>query len=109
MGRFLVRASLVLILAASSTALLAGEVVRFSEGRYMAVRSHEVQGDRIHLDLGDAQIVVPRYRVAGIRQDRRLVYGTPLGDESLLLGASTSRAEARLARNQARRSSADPG
>jgi hypothetical protein len=99
-SRFLVRTSIILLLVTLSASALGGEVVRFTEGRYMAVRSHEVQGDRIQLDLGDAQLVVPSYRVAAIRQDRRLVYGTPLRDESLLHGAATPRAEARLARRQ---------
>ena len=99
MSRFLVRAWIILLLVTLSTSALAGEVVRFAEGRYMAVRSHEVQGDRIRLDLGDAQLVVPAFRVAEIRQDRRVVYGAPLRDESLRHGAATPIAEARLSRN----------
>jgi hypothetical protein len=100
MSRFLVRAFVVLILLGLTTPLMAGEVVRFAEGRYMAVRSHEVEGDRISLDLGEATLVVPSFRVAEIRRDRRVVYGTPLRREELRVDSAPPREESRIARGE---------
>jgi hypothetical protein len=99
-SRFLVRAFVALLLLTFATALSAGEVVRFTEGRYLPIRSHQVEGDRISLDLGDALLVVPAFRVAEIRRDRRVVYGTPLRREELRV-ASAPRPEApRVARSE---------
>jgi hypothetical protein len=100
MSRFLVRAFVALIALGCATPLLAGEVVRFAEGRYMAVRSHELQGERISLDLGEATLVVPSFRVAEIRRDRQVVYGTPLRRAEMRVPPAPPREASRIARGE---------
>jgi hypothetical protein len=55
----------------------AGEVVEFSDGRYLEIRSYVVQGDLIRLDVApESFMVIPVVSVDEIRRDRDVVFSS---------------------------------
>jgi len=55
----------------------AGEVVEFSDGRYLEIRSYAVQGDLIRLDVDRRSfMVIPVVSVDEIRRDREVVFSS---------------------------------
>jgi hypothetical protein len=66
----------------------AREVVEFSDGRYLEIRSYVVQGDLIRLDVGRASfMVIPVQSVDEIRRDRNVVFSST---QAILPGPRTA-------------------
>lgn len=58
----------------------AREVVEFSDGRYLEIRSYVVQGDLIRLDVGRGSfMVIPVASIDEIRRDRDVVFDSIRG------------------------------
>ena len=66
---------LLLLLVASAAPALAGEVVEFTDGRYLAVRSHSVHGEYVRLDLDRGSfLIIPASTIDTIRRNRSPVF-----------------------------------
>jgi len=75
MSRKHFRAALILVSLLGSGAALAADVVEFSDGRYLEVRSHSVEGDAIRLEVDRGSfMVIPADSVDTIRREREIVY-----------------------------------
>lgn len=72
------------------SAVEAGEVVEFSDGRYLEIRSYVVQGDLIRLDVDlGSFMVIPVVSVDEIRRDRDVVFSS---NRAVPPGAQTAQA-----------------
>ena len=70
-------------------AIEAREVVEFTDGRYLEIRSYVVQGDLIRIDVATGSfMVIPVASVDEIKRDRDLVFG---GGRVVLPGTRSAR------------------
>jgi hypothetical protein len=76
---------LVLLTAVCAVPTNAGsrDVVEFTDGRYLEVRSYTVQGDLIRLDVDHGSfIVIPVASVDEIRRNREIVFSSAQADSA---------------------------
>ena len=79
-------AAIALVLPWLASAVVADDLVRFSDGRYLKVRSHEIRNQAARLELApESRIVIPLRQIDSITRGGRVVYDVasePPGDDA---------------------------
>lgn len=110
MRRVLLGLALLAVVCGWPAASYADEVVEFTDGRYLQVRSHADEGYYVRLVVGrDSLIIIPANRIDAIRRDQQVVYRCERDEVSTPpLSAVNDRSES-AARVQVERLGPGPG